>query len=164
MPSCLVPILIEGNFKDAASTIPLDELPIIKFECLNKLIYKFNPQFLISKNLKHNNNKISNLFSNLKQTNPGLLFQDLGNRKNTEKNYAFFIISQMEKKNIKQIRNVLIKNSINFSHIANKDGHNYNGWMKFMLKNKIPFKNLCSIETENILNTTFFIEVNSLLK
>ena len=128
------------------------------------LLAQFEKINLIIKNLKHNNKKISNLFSNLKQTNPSLLFQDLGNRKNTEKNYAFFVISQMEKKNIKQIRNVLMKNSINFSHIADKDGHNYNGWMKFMLKNKIPFKNLCSIETENILNTSFFIEVNSLLK
>ena len=54
------------------------------------LLAQFEKINIIIKNLKYNNKKISNLFSNLKQTNPGLIFQNLGNRKNTEKNYAFF--------------------------------------------------------------------------
>ena len=69
----------------------------------------------------------------------------------------FFVISQMERKKIKKIKNNLIKNNINFSHIADKDGHNYNGWMKFMKKNKIPFRNLYTVETD--INSSFFIEV-----
>ena len=69
----------------------------------------------------------------------------------------------MEKKNIDKINKILTKNGINFSKISDKDGHNYNGWIKFMLKNNIPFSNLCKAETEKTLSKSFFIEVNSIL-
>ena len=68
----------------------------------------------------------------------------------------------MQRKNIYKIKKILIENGINFSKISDKDWHNYNGWIKFMKKNKIPFSNLCSTETEKTLNKSFFIEVSSL--
>lgn len=128
------------------------------------LLSQFEKINSILKNLKFNNKKIIEQFNNLKKTNPNLSFEIIGNRNDTEKNYAFFIISKMQEKNIDKIEKVLIKNGINFSKISDKDGHNYNGWIKFLMKNNIPFTNLCSTETEKVLNKSFFIEVNSLAK
>lgn len=126
------------------------------------LLSQFEKINSILKNLKSNNKKIMGLFNNLKKSNPDLSFEILGNRKYTEKNYAFFIITKMREENINKIKKILIMNGVNFSKISDKDGHNYNGWIKFMTKNNIPFNNLCSSETEEALNKSFFIEVSSL--
>jgi dTDP-4-amino-4,6-dideoxygalactose transaminase len=128
------------------------------------LLAQFKKINTILKNLKINNKRTMKLFNNLKKANPHLSFEILGNRKNTEKNYAFFIISKMQRKNIDEIGKILTRNGINFSKISDRDGHNYNGWIKFMIKNNIPFVSLCSGETEEVLNKSFFIEINSLTK
>lgn len=126
------------------------------------LLTQFNKKKMILDNLRKNHKKILNIFKEVNKNFTIMKFYMPLNPKGFVDNYAFFIFQIIDNKDTKVLKDTFKKYNINLNQMRDLDGHNYKSWIKFLEKFKIKYKKFHLEESEKILDSFFFIEVNSL--
>ncbi len=120
-----------------------------QFESFNKIYRNLNQnRNLLAKYLKKHFKKLS--------------LEIIEPRKNSKSNNAFLVLRINNKKDEIKIKKFLNSQKIVANFCKDKDGHNFNTWMRFLKRMKVDYIDKTDKSSQNFLNKSLFIEISSL--